>query len=645
MLGSTVTGDGERAGDGWRAVDLSLLAIGMGLAFGLGEVAGLASRVYIERAAVTHVSPNIPWMAPVGYAAFFLLLSPILFIPVRQRGNPGLAVFAFAALGFIGWLQMLPWSLHTAAVAILALGLAVQTARIAAHRAKRLRRRLRRVTALLAGVTLLLGAGVALRGSLGERRALAALPEATPGAPNVLLIILDTVRAKSMSLHGYDRPTTPALDSLAETGTVFETALATSPWTLPSHASMFTGRWPHELSTHWSYPLDDAEPTLAEVLSRHGYLTAGFVANLSYASRPFGLARGFAHYEDFPVSVGQVVLSTSLGRNLAASAGLRELFGYQELLNRKDAARIRGDFIDWLESQGERPFFAFLNFFDAHEPYLPPAPYDRLWGPPVDRPNIQHRHNLLRGVNARRLGKWSMRPDEVPGELAAYEGTIAYLDAQLGGLMRDLADRGRLDNTIVVIASDHGEHMGEHGMFEHGKSLFLPTLQVPLLFRYPGRVPAGVRIDSPVTIRDIPATILDLVELGSHEPFPGESLTGTWGDGAARSSARSSAPASPVFSELQRGLVEQDWYPIATGLDMLSILDRGYHYICNPDGTEELYDVISDPDEYDNLLLSQPLDSLLGSLRAAAGQFDALPPWCPPPEGGPPRTRRPRARQ
>lgn len=648
MAGSKVASDGGRSVDGWSGADLPLLAIALGLAFGLGEVVGLASRVYIERAAVTHVSPHILWMAPAGYATFFLLLTPILFVPVRQRRNPALAVFAFTALGFIGWIEMLPWSLHGAAVVLLALGVGVQAARLASRYSEPLRRRLRRATTALACVTLLLGVGVGARAILGERRALAGLPEATPGAPNVLLIILDTVRAKSTSLLGYDRPTTPALDSLARGGTVFETALATSPWTLPSHASMFTGRWPYELSTHWSHPLDGEEPTLAEVLSRRGYVTAGFVANLSYTSRPFGLARGFAHYEDFPVSPGQVVLSTSLGRNLASSAGLRELLGNQELLNRKHAERIRGDFIDWLDardgSRDERPFFAFLNFFDAHEPYLPPAPYDRLWGPPVDRPDIQHRHNLLRGVNARRLGKWAMSPDEIPGELAAYEGAIAYLDAQLGGLMQDLRDRGVLDNTLVVIASDHGEHMGEHGMFEHGQSLFMPTLHVPLVIRYPGRVPAGARVDNPVTIRDIPATILDLVGLAAAEPFPGESLRRTWLDRPAEQTTRPRALASPVFSELHRGLVERDWYPIASGLDMLSLLDGGYHYICNPDGSEELYDVISDPDEYDNILLTQPVGSLLGALRRAARKFDALPTWCPPPEGEPARVKLPPAR-
>lgn len=643
MAGSTAAGDGGRSVQAWNGLDLLLLATVVGLAFGLGEVAGLASRVYIERAAVTHVSPHVVWMAPVGYAALFLLLSPALLVPMRQRRDPSLAVFAFMALGFIGWLEMLPWSLHGAAVAILALGLAGQAARLAARHAERLLRRLRRVTALLAGVTLLLGVGVGFRTILGERRALARLPDATPGAPNVLLIILDTVRAKSVSLYGYDRQTTPALDSLAETGTVFETALATSPWTLPSHASMFTGRWPYELSTHWSYPLDDTEPTLAEALSDHGYSTAGFVANLSYTSRPFGLARGFAHYEDFPVSLGQVVLSTSLGRNLASSAGLRSILDNQELLNRKSAARIRHDFVDWLDSKDERPFFAFLNFFDAHEPYLPPDPYDRLWRPPVDRPNIQHRHNLLRGVNARRIGKWAMSADEVPGELAAYEGAIAYMDAELGGLMRDLATRGELDNTLVVIASDHGEHMGEHGMFEHGQSLYMPTLHVPLVLRYPGRVPSGVRIANPVTIRDIPATILDLVGLAQLEPFPGASLTRTWTDAAGPAvdtEDRPRAIGSPVFSELHRGLVEQDWYPIASGLDMLSMLDRGHHYICNPDGSEELFDVVSDPDEYENLLSLQPAHPMLASLRSAAARLEALPSWCPPPPGEPARLKR-----
>jgi arylsulfatase A-like enzyme len=131
-----------------------------------------------------------------------------------------------------------------------------------------------------------------------ESRAIAALPAPPAGAPNVLLIVLDTVRARSLGLYGYERATSPNLDRFAKNGVVFSHAFSASPWTLPSHGAMFTGRLPHELSGGWMTPIDGTYPTLAEALSSVGYLTAGFIANTTYCPAEFGLARGFSHYED-----------------------------------------------------------------------------------------------------------------------------------------------------------------------------------------------------------------------------------------------------------------------------------------------------------------------------------------------------------
>src|SRR5207247_928806 len=120
---------------------------------------------------------------------------------------------------------------------------------------------------------------------------------------------------------------------------------------------------------------------LAEVLSANGYETAGFVANTYFGSREFGLGRGFVHYEDIPVSCGQIALSSAVGQRISNSNRLRNLFGYHETFNRKPAAAINGDFLHWLSRPRHRPFFAFLNYFDAHEPYLPPEPFDGKFGP------------------------------------------------------------------------------------------------------------------------------------------------------------------------------------------------------------------------------------------------------------------------
>ena len=211
---------------------------------------------------------------------------------------------------------------------------------------------------------------------------LAAGPMPPAGAPDVLLIILDTVRADRLSLYGYGRPTSPVLERLATGGIRFDEARSSAPWTLPSHASFFTGRWPHELGVGWQAPLRSMSPTLAEYLASRGYETAGFVANARYCSYDAGLDRGFAHYEDYPFDLAHLrPLRTSiLGEfawNAATWAGRASgLSRYNPVLrwlqapDRKDAGAINDEFLGWLGRRGDRrrPYFAFLNYYDAHAP-------------------------------------------------------------------------------------------------------------------------------------------------------------------------------------------------------------------------------------------------------------------------------------
>ena len=207
-------------------------------------------------------------------------------------------------------------------------------------------------------------------------------------SPNILLIVLDTVRADRLSLCGYERPTSPNLERLSKRGIRFDNARATAPWTLASHASMFTGHWPHDIGARWQTPLRGNLPTLAEYVGAHGYATAGFVANLVYCSRDSGLARGFTHYEDYvlerlaPLRTSIVVeqLTTMIAQtinvfNIVALHPLRELVIRWFAINqRKDAATINRAFLAWLTDrpQPDRPFFAFLNILDAHYPYKLP---------------------------------------------------------------------------------------------------------------------------------------------------------------------------------------------------------------------------------------------------------------------------------
>ena len=235
-------------------------------------------------------------------------------------------------------------------------------------------------------------------------------PLPSPGSPNVLLIVLDTVAADHLSLYGYERPTSPTMVELAERGIRFDRVQATSSWTLPSHASMFTGRWPHELSAGWLTPLDGTYPTLAEFLGSRGYATAGFVANYWYCASGSGLERGFAAYEDYIFPRLTAFKAASLvDRSVDGIQGVERFLEDRldiDLLrtpvqrlwllvnaDRKEAAAVNREFLDWLtrRRQPERPFFAFLNYYDAHSPYeLPSGRIHRFGTQPSRPPRERH---------------------------------------------------------------------------------------------------------------------------------------------------------------------------------------------------------------------------------------------------------------
>ena len=201
--------------------------------------------------------------------------------------------------------------------------------------------------------------------------------------------MLDTVRRDRLSLYGYRRPTTPNLERLAKNGIRFDRARATAPWTLPSHASFFTGRWPHELDVQWLTPLRTSAPLLAEYMGSRGYATAGFVANTGYCSYDTGLARGFTYYEDYSLKklaflrTAVFVKEMSEAYRSRSATPTNQVFcdPVPELVKRwffadarKDASSINRAFLDWLARRPEetRPFFVFLNYMDAHAPYKLP---------------------------------------------------------------------------------------------------------------------------------------------------------------------------------------------------------------------------------------------------------------------------------
>lgn len=578
--------------------ELALLAICFALLTGLVEAAIIVVFKNGGTPLLLGVGDHVGWMAPAANVPLFLGAAGLVVMVERVRRistrSVGIAVFValwtFAAVTSFDLL-------HVLAALLLASGTGMQVARVAARKSLDWGSLARRSLPVLSLLVLVAGAFGPVRRGLAESRAVDALSEAPGDPPNVLLVVLDVVRARSLSLYGYDRPTTPYLERFATQAILFEKAISTAPWTLPSHGSMFTGRLPQELSVDFRRPLDSTYPTLAEGLRDHGYHTAGFVANLAYISREYGLARGFVHYDDFPVSVGQTLLSSSLWRRIVRSDRLRQFVGFHDLLHRKSARQVSEEFLSWLDGREDsRPFFAFMNLFDAHEPYLPPPPFDRLFGSIDERGPFQHGAYLTTGHWSKRARK--DRSDSAAWALdrAAYDGAIAYMDQELQKLLSALAERQLLDRTLIIITSDHGEHHGEHGLYEHTASLYMPLIHVPLLIRLPDGAHANTRITAAASLADLPATVMDLLALEADPPFPGRSLGRFWrGPGAADGDTALSHHPTPN-QEVAKG----SWIETFPGA-LSSVTTRGYQYIEVDGGTDELYDLERDPGQLRNL--------------------------------------------
>lgn len=572
------------------------------------ELLVIGQRKFIQAEFIT-AGWQLLWITPLSYLLFMMPLGVILWIGRRvapQRMTPHVIVFVPTLVSVFSVVWLFYPALHKVAIVLLALGIATQLTRVIAPRHQAFGRRAWRTVPWLAVTPAVLGAGACGSGLLEERRALSALPAVSESRPNVLLIILDTVRSMSLSLYGYERITSPEMERLAAQGVVFGNAVSTSPWTLPGHASILTGRYAHELSAGWTTPLDDQYPTLAEILSNQGYLTAGFVANLQYTSAEKGLGRGFAHYEDFGFAFEELLVGSSLARFILNNPRFRSVVGSFDVIGRKTADKITDAFLNWLPENGDRPFFAFLNYYDAHEPYLAPVPYDTAFG--EDQRDKTFIRQVFPGRRAERASKELMTQAERDAEQQAYDAAIVYLDSQLGRLFDELQLRGYLENTIVIVTSDHGELFGEHGLFAHGNSLYLPLLHVPLIISYPGGVPGGQSIEGYVTLRDLAATVLDLADVTAPE-IPGNSLAPLWGDGG-----EPRAGPSVNLSEVHPARGQPAHYPAAQG-SMYSLVANGFHYIRAGDGTEELFDITADRGESHNLANDPDRATLITDFR------------------------------
>jgi arylsulfatase A-like enzyme len=377
-----------------------------------------------------------------------------------------------------------------------------------------------------------------------------------------VVVVIDTLRADRLGVYGNSRGLTPFLDALAQRGTLFRHAYATSSWTSPSVASIFTSRYPLQHSvTTWDSKLPEAERTLAEELGGRGYINLGFTANLRLTTE-LGWSRGFRTWGIYP-SV------TKLPANRLRRIALRSL----------DAVR---------STPSTAPVFLYLQYMEPHSPYDPPMEYARRFG------------RADTGIDPRRANeRWTPLgfewKDIAPGEIellaSLYDAEVAYVDHELARMFAGLEARGLFRDAIVVVTADHGEQLGEHKLMGHGVSLFNQELHVPLLVVGRG-VPAGRVVEDNVSLVDLAPTVLALAGVPGDARFEGRSLAPL---------LSKSGPTVDVFAELARTSTDTDMdgrqhtAAIVRGMEKLVLLAPPWVAALGRSGA--LYDLATDPGE------------------------------------------------
>jgi arylsulfatase A-like enzyme len=420
---------------------------------------------------------------------------------------------------------------------------------------------------------------------------------------NLLLIVIDTVRADRLGSYGYARPTTPGLDALARRGLRFENVASTSSWTVPAHSSMFTGLPPivHGATQEHNL-LDERYATLAEVLRERGYATFGVSDNPLVSSKT-GLARGFDTFVESWRERDKDAPRPSAGEH-------PNLRNARALLDKLD---------------GERPFFLCVNYMEAHARYDPPEPYRSQFLLAEPSPEDAEL------VTSQRFPRFYLdRPAFNSAVMTAignlYDGEIAYLDTLVSGFVEDLERAGHLDNAAVFVMSDHGESLGEHDHFRHAFQLYRESVRVPLIALLPDGARAGEVERKPASVVDLFATLLGLA--GASPPA---------GQDAGRNLLAQAGPAddAPQFSEYYYPVQALGRFKLGPNASaalgsywrrLRAVEHAGMRLIHSSAGPSQLFDLRRDPGEEVDLAGDpawseelQRLTSLLEAYVAAAG--------------------------
>lgn len=543
-----------------------------------------------------------------------LALSPVLAVVARSRGAAWRAEFApvVAVVGgvlflhlywysrfFVDFAYSEPWSSPKR----LALGVGLAAAAgcvgmFAAARLARDRTSRSRGTLIALVVLALASAGLTWR---EERKDDVA---ASRGADtNVVLFIVDTLRADHLACYGYPRPTSPRIDALARDGVVFERAIAQAPYTWTSFGSIFTGKYPR---AHGLLKMDATQRfdpkrnvTIQQVLDAAGHRTGAFMTGM--ISNASGLLDGFGTYFESTVGRDPVRRASvwSYWRSEMVAHAL-----WNKLRRAFDPAIVSNEAIDWLESHSGERFFLVVHLFSTHTPYDPPREFDVFRSPgasDLDRFTTDH-------ARAIEMGQWNPTDGDKARITDLYDGGVLFADAQIGSVVDALVRLGVLEKTAIVVTADHGEAFGENGPFWEHDWMFNTNQHVPLVVRLPGKLGAGVRVPVPVESVDIAPTLVDLLGLPPMTDVHGESLL-PW--------ARGERPKTDDFAHC-----ENNYYESIQNAEWKLVRPR----LADPKDPPRLYHLASDPAERRNVAKAQA-QALTTMTAALDAWVKSLPEW------------------
>ncbi len=416
--------------------------------------------------------------------------------------------------------------------------------------------------------------------------------------PNVILIIIDAARQDHLSCYGYDKNTSPFIDDLAKTSLLFQNAYATAPWTVPSHASLFTGLFPSEHKTqNDNLYLDKNIPTLSEILASGGYSTVGFSDNM-YVGRATGLHRGFQYFDEV------------WERYRFKSKFDLLLLGLKRILHMTDRGgkETTDLIIDWLINRDKaNPFFMFVNYIDVHQICHPPRSFLIKFG--GGQYSYRRMYKFMRAYLNGRVkfytGEIKFSDEDWKNFKWIYDAALYYIDYQINRIYECLTDLGILDNTILIITSDHGTNLGEHGFIHHEYCLYETLLKIPLIIRYKP-LSENKQIMKEIQLSDIFHMILRMLNIDGRlvkgERFSlSEILSDTDPSSQIFSEWRR---AESNISELKKFAPDFDFSKFDKGLRSIKI--DNYKYIESTNGENELYNLGIDPEEAINILAKDP---------------------------------------